>query len=475
MIKIVILLCAFLSFPLLAHGASDVYTSTDLLTNPIPIDGSPVSASEGTEVLSVVFAASSDTAEVTVRFSGSGTHAVSDNALVAALFIDGDATARRVGFTNPAGPGYAASFSLEYSFVPGDTNPRTYKIRVGSSSGSMRLNAYAGPLSFGGSAGATLSVTETDDDVAAKGQWRMVAEESPWSPRDGAGLVSYRGDLYLLGGWNPARFPTTNNEVWKSSDDGKTWQFLHYAPWQGRHTVGWGVFNDQIVVIGGDVNQSTYISDIWTFDPENGWLMAAISAPWNTYGRGLFQTVILEDRILIIGGQTLDEFVIPQERANLPNPFFSDVWETTDLVNWIKLSDNNVFAPRSTIVGQAVLDGRVYLIGGGQYETSGYPRAYSSTIYSAPLTDLSDWRAEPAPPWGGRNYPKLVVYKDEIWMIGGHDGADLAEVWRWKPGTPWRQSNAPWAPRHAASATVHNSEIILLGGPLDKTAVWAMN
>lgn len=478
MMKIICAWIACIFWAANACAASAVYSSTDLLTNPIPVDGSPVAVTEGTEIASVSFAASSNTAEVTVIFVGTCTHSTGDNALVAALFIDGDTVARHVAAINPAGTDYATELTLLYTFVPGTTAAQTYKVRVGSTSGSMRCNAwsYGGVTTFGGGAlKSTLTVTETGDTAFAIGQWRMVAASSAWNPRDGAGLVSYQGDLYLLGGWNAYHYPTTNSEVWKSTDGGRTWAFMDYAPWQGRHTVGWGVFDDKIVVIGGDANQGNYIKDIWVFDPYIGWQQMAMSTPWNADGRVLFQTVILEDRILVIGGQTLDEFVSPSEQANLPNPFFSDVWETTDLVNWTKLSDNNVFAPRSTILGQAVLDGRVYLIAGGKYETDGHQRAYFNSIYSAPLTDLSDWRLEAAPPFIGRLYPFLIVYRDEIWMIGGENTGNIAEVWRWKPGTAWRPVSAPWSARHAVSAVVHGNEIIMLGGPLSDTAVWAMN
>lgn len=458
--------------------ALDVYTSTDLLAVEILLDNTAVLVSEGTEILCVDYAAPTDDTGIVLHFNGFGSHEVTDNALVAALFVDDDLCARRVNAVNPAGWGYGVSFSLDYVHVPGDTLTHRYKIRAGSTGGAMRLNAWPGnpPLSFLGAVAATLSAQAGPEFTEAIGQWRIVTPEAPWEGRDGAGLLSYDGDLYMLGGWNPFRTPVTNNEFWRSTNNGKNWELVSYAPWQGRHTVGWGVFNNKIVVVGGDANSGNYQKDIWTYDKVNGWVLVTASAPWATPGRVLFQTVFLDDRVLVIGGQTLDELVVPGQKANLANPFYSDVWQSFDLVNWTKVSDNNAFAPRSSIIGQVVLDGRVYLIGGGQYDTAGRPRLYFNSIYSAPLTDLSDWRLEPAPPWSGRLYANVFVYKGEVWMFGGANAAgNIQEVWRWKPGQAWRKCSAPWSARHAASAVEHKGEVYFLGGPLSDRAVWAMN
>ncbi len=73
-------------------------------------------------------------------------------------------------------------------------------------------------------------------------RWEQVNETAAFAPRDGAGLLSYQGRMWLLGGWNPrdkVHFPRIcNNEVW-SSTDGADWQLeVRQAPWEGRHAAG---------------------------------------------------------------------------------------------------------------------------------------------------------------------------------------------------------------------------------------------
>jgi len=99
-------------------------------------------------------------------------------------------------------------------------------------------------------------------------EWEFVTRQAEFAARDGAGILSYEGKLWLLGGWNPipsarAFFPRIcNNEVW-SSADGTRWtlvkpnsfidrSFDSNADWEGRHTAGYAVFQGKMWIIGGD-------------------------------------------------------------------------------------------------------------------------------------------------------------------------------------------------------------------------------
>jgi hypothetical protein len=75
--------------------------------------------------------------------------------------------------------------------------------------------------------------------------WSCVSGVVPWSPRDGAQLVSLNGRLFLLGGWN--QYAESNadlagagagtfdsevcSEVWASDSAGASWEFVGAAPW----------------------------------------------------------------------------------------------------------------------------------------------------------------------------------------------------------------------------------------------------
>jgi len=138
--------------------ATALYTSNALLSTTIPLSGVPTST-QGTEVATVSFAASSATAKVRIEFDAIGTHETGDNALCAILLIDDEVNARRLSYANPPGLSYTVTMRLVYEYVPGDTDSHTYRIRVGSSGGSMRLNSSSG----GGTVAATLTAEDTGE------------------------------------------------------------------------------------------------------------------------------------------------------------------------------------------------------------------------------------------------------------------------------------------------------------------------
>lgn len=46
-----------------------------------------------------------------------------------------------------------------------------------------------------------------------------------------------------------------------------------------------------------------------------------------------------------------------------------DVWNTEDGIHWTRVTDEAPWAARGMIGGSAVLDGRIWLLGGGTYQT----------------------------------------------------------------------------------------------------------
>ena len=70
-----------------------------------------------------------------------------------------------------------------------------------------------------------------------------------YTPRAYHAAVSFKGDLYIMGGQNN---PTLHTDVWKSVDDGATWtQIQTDVPWGTRTYLQAVVFNDEIYIFGG--------------------------------------------------------------------------------------------------------------------------------------------------------------------------------------------------------------------------------
>jgi hypothetical protein len=312
------------------------------------------------------------------------------------------------------------------------------------------------------------------------GIWTEVTPSSSWDGRDGAGLLSLDGILYLLGGWNTAwAAPYTTNEVWKSTDDGKTWTQLDDAPWQGRHTAGWLVHDGRLWVIGGDANSGNYQRDVWSGTPnlsgDIDWADVNSDATPLTMGRVQHIVFSHAGKMWVVGGQTLDEFT-PLDVSTKPgSPYYDDVWSSADGITWTQVSTGNAWAPRGMVIGNAVKDGYMWLVSGGAYDTEGNPRVYKNDVWRS--SDGVDWQlVTPNAGFPRRQFVNVEVLNGSLVLAAGWSGANRNDVWRSSNGVMWQQiPDTPWGIRHAASSVIHDGRLLILGGPLTDTTVWALN
>jgi len=138
--------------------ASVTYASNASMATVMNPGASPPSSSQGTQIMTLDFAASTPTAKVKVVFTGKGAAQTGDPAIAAALFIDSETSARETG-VGVAPAGYSEDVGFIYEWVPGDTAVHTYKIRVGAVSGAIRMNSG----SYGGTAKCRLVVEDAGE------------------------------------------------------------------------------------------------------------------------------------------------------------------------------------------------------------------------------------------------------------------------------------------------------------------------
>lgn len=327
--------------------------------------------------------------------------------------------------------------------------------------------------------------------ASAQYRWRNVTDQAAFPGRDGAGALVYDGRMWLIGGWNPADKKTNpihsncNNEVWNSSD-GAAWslvkpnthcddRFDPVSDWEARHTAGYAVHRDRMWIVGGDPLLGHYQFDVWSSADGKTWRRANPDAPVPWGPRVLHYTVAFRDRLWVIGGQTLPQFAPARET------FYNDVWCSADGVRWTCVLDRAPWSPRGLIGGAAVFEERIWLIGGGTYETPHHPfRGYGEVWSSA---DGRTWELHTREvPWSPRVYHDVAVFDGKLWLMEGThvpgvkgDGWVSADIWCSADGEHWEElPGTPWAPRHAASIFVFQDGLWLAGGFHMGRDVWKL-
>jgi len=104
--------------------------------------------------------------------------------------------------------------------------------------------------------------------------WTEVTSNAAWSPRLWFSAVSWKGHLWVLGGWsgNPYK---NHGDIWYSKD-GRTWKQLPCPEvWKERHEHSAFVFRDKLWVAGGHAQPLS--NDVWSLELPDDFDTAATS------------------------------------------------------------------------------------------------------------------------------------------------------------------------------------------------------
>jgi hypothetical protein len=315
-------------------------------------------------------------------------------------------------------------------------------------------------------------------------EWMQVTAKAAFAPRDGAGALAFRDRMWLLGGWNPGdkrHFPrVTNDEVW-SSRDGLDWlldkantfldgSFDAKRDWEGRHTGGYVVHRDKMWLVGGDANQGHYQSDVWNSDDGAKWSLVNADRPVPWAPRALHMTVAFHDKIWVMGGQTMPAFAPAEEK------FHRDIWATSDGARWERVTPREPYwSARGMIGGSVVFDGRIWVLGGGTYDTPTTPaRSFYNDVWSS--ADGVSWTCRVAhAPWEARQYHDVAVFDGRMWVLEGWNQTNRNDVWHSADGIRWELlPPVPWKPRHAASVFVFDDSLWMVAGNNMESDVWRL-
>lgn len=134
--------------------------------------------------------------------------------------------------------------------------------------------------------------------------------------------------------------------------------------------------------------------------------------------------------------------------------------------SWVKVTDKAAWQPRDSS-GEVVYKDQLWLLGGWFDSFAAPPR----DVWSS--SDGKSWKlVEPTAPWKHSDLPMTLVFGDKMWIMGGWYNGRLAghsassEVWSSTDGVKWEQATASagWTPRLAAGAAVFKGRMWILGG-----------
>jgi len=269
--------------------------------------------------------------------------------------------------------------------------------------------------------------------------WERLVEKAAFSPRDTAEGVVFAGKLWLSNAYHVGNVLV--RDLWNSAD-GLNWTRVSDAtPYDGYAEMS--VYHDRIWAVKASV---------WNSADGVNWSRVAEKTPFGTRGYG--ETVVFKDRLFQLGSG-------------------SDVWSTTDGITWVCHTKQAAYGQRAAC-GIAVFKGRLWLLGG---RTPG-PNDPPEKGYKAMWTRNDVWSSEDGEhwtrlvehaPWAPRQWHIAEVYRDRLWIIGGHDNvnsANLADVWYSEDGVEWHeyQSEKRFSPRHEVTTYVFQDALWVVAG-----------
>lgn len=269
--------------------------------------------------------------------------------------------------------------------------------------------------------------------------------------RDGNKIMQVGQYLYSYGGWS--RSPNrTYSDIYRSEGNLTEWQRMPDAPWPGRHTFGIGMLDTTLYIFGGDHLGEVF--DVWK--STDGLEFTQVIHDLNpTFGpRTIYGAGVHNNKLFLMGGQT----------SLALNAGLTDVWMSSDGFAWNLVAADKGFLGKNLSGVVTSFNGRIWVIGGGYYEHPDLSQRWTNHVFSS--ADGIDWRAEPDAPWVGRQYADVCVWDNKLWMVGGHNGENLADIWYMEKGGSWTKFEAPpqFQARHATALGVYNNQLVIVCG-----------
>jgi len=245
---------------------------------------------------------------------------------------------------------------------------------------------------------------------------------------------------------------TGQKSAW-SSTDGLNWQQHIKSDWGERITVPYVFFLNKLWMFGGlDYHPKTFLNDVWSSVDGKNWTQLSTQAEWQP--RGGHTLTVFKNKLWLFGG------AIEVLSDRTPSKFLDDIWSSDDGIHWI-LEANDAPWPACDYPRILVFKDSMYMIGG---------QAQASIWHSA---DGKNWvKIKDEAEWKKRYDYGALVFDDKLWVYGGrdtsanHNTGAKDDVWYSEDGINWLQQyeHAPWTARSAAHSIVFKNMLWIFSG-----------
>ncbi|MEZ4904291.1 MAG: hypothetical protein R2822_22340 [Spirosomataceae bacterium] len=292
--------------------------------------------------------------------------------------------------------------------------------------------------------------------------------------KNGASPLHYQWEQVLPFGngsfqekWKPGTFPlgleprvAFGGDLWMigqksawSSRDGINWTQHKKQDWGERIWMSYAYFNNKLWMFGGmKYHEKQTVNDSWSSADGLHWEQVANHAEWSP--RKEHTVIAFKDKLWLFSGSTdvSSDFTAKK--------LLNDIWSSKDGVHWTKELEEAPWVQRDH-PNMVVFKEELYMLGGQG----------KSDIWSS--TDGKNWtQLYSEAPWGNRSDNGVLIFDNQLWIFGGrdtsinHHTAAKNDVWFSDNGSQWRKQteHAPWTVRSGGMSVVFNNKLWIYSG-----------
>ncbi|HUO58280.1 MAG TPA: protease pro-enzyme activation domain-containing protein [bacterium] len=252
------------------------------------------------------------------------------------------------------------------------------------------------------------------------------------------------GSYTVMGAPTGGVWYSSTGSAWTQAPQNSSQTSLFAATSSTRGDYGTAVFNGKIFVIGGQISGGTQ-SDIWYSSDAVNWNKVTTSVGFGR--RSDFGLVVYNNKLWLIGGAS----------TLTPNDAKNDVWCSSDGISWCQVTAAAAFPARFRL-GAVVLNNQMYILGGtGPFVPPPGNMTYYNDVWTS--TDGATWtQVTGAAGFPVGNGTDSVVCGNAIWLMTS------AGVWVSQDGSHWTQTNTTAPLGNSYPQPISYNQDVWIGG-----------